>query len=351
MKAKTFQYAILGAAALLAAACADHNLPADPVLTSPISGLVLNVSGEDYTAVPVLGDAGAYTGTYELAVKIPGRKATVVQIDLADKSLTSNIAVGDEIEFEDNKYTVTLYRGASEAGRYTVEMSFNPPPFYYFIKTSDKDADGNRYFLDLDHPQTIASGTYDEWYEGYVDLTMSNWDNVGLVSSELTTIYDYCGGPWPPLSHYMWTGSPKAAPGTGYYPVDGPWNDWKATDGNPDIVSPGVWRVYFNNATGEVDMTMTQWCLSGSAAGATAPMTYDSATRTWTADATLSAGKLRFVTVPVSFGDPTFDLGLSSGISELAEGGEDIQISEAGNYSVTLDLSNAPYYTYTLQKN
>ncbi|MCC8113699.1 MAG: hypothetical protein LIP03_06820 [Bacteroidales bacterium] len=336
---------------LAATSCSDHDFPKNPTLVSPISGLIIEVNGEDYTALPSLTDNGTFSDTYLLSVKIPSRTATIVQLSFSDNTLTSDIQAGDEVTFEDNMLAITAYRNGSVVDKYCVEMSFNPPPYYYFIKSSDKDADGNRYYLDLDNPQTIASGTYDEWYEGYVDLTMSNWDNVGLITSDLETYYDYNGGPWPALSYYTWVGTAKSTPGTGYYPCDGPWNDWTVTNDNPDIVSPGVWHISFNSSTFEVYMTETQWCVSGSAVGSLTPMTFSSDTRTWSLSTYLSAGSFLFETTPVTFGNPTFNLGLSSGISDIASGGDEIEIAQAGQYTIVLDLSNPPYYTYSLTQN
>ena len=336
-------------ACILFTACSDHDLPGNPTLQSPISGLVIEVDGENYTALPGLDAAGAFLDRLTLAVKIPNRRATVVQLSLAD-GYTSDVQTGDEVTFEENLLPITLYRDGKETAKYWVEMSFNPPPFYYFIKSSDYDPDGNRYFLDTEHPQTIASAAYDNRFEGEIDLTGTNWDNIGLIASDQSKYYDFAGGPWPALSSYSWTGVEKTAAGWGYFPCDGPWNDWLVTNDNADIVSPGVWRVNFDSETFRVDMTMTQWCVTGSAVETPMTMTYSSQTRSWSLTTALLAGTMYFETIAVTFGDPTFNLGLSSGISELASDGEMIAVSEAGNYEITLTLSNPPYYTYSLKK-
>lgn len=334
----------------LFAACSDNSLPDNPVVQSPISGLVIEVNGENYTALPGLDAEGAMRDRLALAVKIPSRRAKIVQLSFADRSYTSDVQAGDEVTFEENLLPITLYRNGAEAGKYWVEMQFNPPPFYYFIKSSDKDADGNGYYLNTESPQTIASGAYDNHFEGEIDLTATNWDNIGLIASDQTKYYDFAGGPWPALSSYSWVGVEKSAAGWGYFPCDGPWNDWLVTNDNPEIVSPGVWRVNFDNETLRVDMTMTQWAICGSAAGARTAMTYSPQTRTWKAEAQLATGTMRFETIAVTAGDPTFDLGLASGISQLGPEGEDIRITEAGRYEITLTLSEPPYYTYELLK-
>lgn len=348
---KIFNYLSVCAlfSAVLFTACQKDELPKNPTLQYAVSGLIINVSGEDYTAVPQLDANGVLSDVMLLDVKIPSRTAKIVQIDLAD-GLTTDVKAGDEIQFEDNMFALQLYRNGVAAEKYLVEMNFNPPPFYYFIKSSDRDADGNRYYLNLDNPQTIASGTYDNHFEGEIDLTTTNWDNIGIITSDQKYYYDFAGGPWPALSEYSWTGVEKVANGSGYFSCDGPWNDWLVTNGNPDIVSPGVWRVEFDKETFDVHMTMTQWAVSGSATNGKLAMTYSADSRTWSLTTSLSAGTLRFVTIPVTFGDSEFDLGLSSGISELGAGGDNIQIAESGNYLITLCLSNPPYYTYSVTK-
>lgn len=229
-------------------------------------------------------------------------------------------------------------------------MSYNPPPFMYFIKSSDRDADGNRYYLATETADRIASGTYDTKYEGYVDLTASNWDNIGLISSDKTTYYDYAGGPWPAVSAYTWTGVEKAGTGSDYFPCDGPWNDWKTVNGNAEIVSPGVWKINYDSETKQVEMVEVQWAVSGSAISSKTAMTYSATNKTWSLTAQLVSGSFKFTTIPVSAGDPEVTYGLATGISQLASDGKDISISEAGTYTITLSLSNPPYYSYTLTK-
>ena len=339
----------LAATALLLYSCDDKELPEDPVLTMPVTALCLEVSGEEYTAVPVLDDNAVFTGDLVLAVKVPSGKAKVTAISLLD-GYTSTLNVGDEVHFEDNRLGVTVYSGGKEAGVFTVEMQFNPPPFFYFVKTSDRDEQGDGYYLDADTQARIASAGYDNYFEGEVDLTASNWDNVALVSEDLTTIYNLADGPWPALSSYSWTAETKTAPGNGYFKSDGPWNDWRETNGNQAIVSPGVWRVNFDSTTNTVDMTMTQWAVAGSAIDGLNAMTYDSESRSWTIDAGLRSGSLHFETIPVTFGDPRFYLGYKADIlGQLAADGKDFDV-EAGNYSITLTLSDSPYYTYSIVK-
>lgn len=338
---------VLGA--FLFSSCDENELPSDPVLTMPIGALCMEVSGEEYTAVPALDENAAFTGDLTLAVKVPSGVAKITSISLRH-GYTCDLKVGDEVHFTDNCLDIPVYSAGNSVDTYTVVMQFNPPPFFYFVKTSDRDEQGDGYFLNEATQARIASANYDNYYEGEVDMTATNWDNVALVSQDLSTIYNVAAGPWPALSNYSWTAETKAAPGNGYFKSDGPWNDWLVTNGNEAIVSPGVWRVNFDSSTNVVDMTMTQWAVGGNAIDGLRPMVYDSVTRSWSVDATLRSGSLHFETIPVTFGDPRFYLGYKPDIlGQLAADGKDISV-EAGEYVISLTLSNPPYYTFSITK-
>lgn len=336
------------AGALLAAACDEHELPSDATLTMPVTSLVMEVSGESYTAVPSLDGDSHFTDVLKLPVKIPSQEAKVLAIALR-QGYTTALKPGDKVTFTDGKYLFRISSG-TQTEEYTVDMLFNPPPVVYAVKTSDKDDVGNGYFFNASTQDFLASRNYDNIYEGELNLTASNWDNVGIVSADLTTIYNLAAGPWPAKSHYAWTAETKAAKGDGYFPCDGPWNDWREINGNTDIVSPGVWRVTFDSTSLDVDMTMTQWAINGSGVSRKTPMVYDPSTKTWSLTADLRPGRIVFETTPVVFGDPVFRLGTKENIfGQLAPDGDAIEISQGGTRTVTLTLSNPPYYTYTIE--
>jgi hypothetical protein len=75
-------------------------------------------------------------------------------------------------------------------------------------------------------------------------------------------------------------------------------------------------------------------------------MTFDAASKTWTVTAPLSVGGLKFRANnawDINYGDTGAD-----GILDL--NGDNISITQAGNYLITLDLSSAGNYTYSLKK-
>jgi len=96
--------------------------------------------------------------------------------------------------------------------------------------------------------------------------------------------------------------------------------------------------------------TLTDWGLIGDATAggwdADENMTYDPVSDTWSITTDLVVGTVKFRANDdwaINYGDPL-------GNGRLAQDGANIPIAEAGNYTITLDLSEA-IYTYTVVKN
>lgn len=94
----------------------------------------------------------------------------------------------------------------------------------------------------------------------------------------------------------------------------------------------------------------TDWGLIGDATpggwDSDTNMTYDTATRTWKVTLDLKAGNVKFRANDawdLNYGDNDFD-------GTMEEGGKDIPVNAAGNYTVTLNLEVAGY-AYELKKN
>lgn len=330
--------------------CSNNDYPDNPTIVSPISALVLSVEGIDYVVSARLTENKTVDHTLTLEVRKVSTKAIVKSISLADAGAQINIAQGDEVTFVDNKLPLTLTTG-SETESYFVEMVYNPPPFMYFVRSGIHGPNGERYYVDTEKAQRIASVDYNDKFEGYIDLTASNWDNIGLAESSMNSYYDYNGGLSGTQSSASYIMTKKEAPGGNVFPCDGPWGNWTTTNGNQEIVSPGVWKVNFDAATGTMKLLETQWAITGTATDALQAMTYSSTTGRWSVTTQLSAGTLKFTTIAVNAGDPTVVYGLSEGISRLSEKGKDIEISATGSYTIVLDLSQPPYYDYTITKN
>jgi hypothetical protein len=333
--------------------CRKTALPSDAVITSPVSGLIVTVAGIDYTAIPQVNATGTISDTLFFSPKIPDTIGVVKQLTLAAGAGTASLKEGDKIHFADYISPVTITATNGEAKKYFVKMVFTPPPFMYVIKTSDKDVNGVKYFLKAAMAPTIAAANYDDNYEGYIDLTSTNWDNIGLVQPNGTAYFEYNGGWWPEQSSGSFTLTSQTPLQAGYYPSAGPWADWNWANNNSAIISPGVWKVNFNATSKTLSLVETQWAITGSSSSSLQPMTYNSTGKTWSITTTLKTGNLLFTTIPVTSGDPVISYGELSATTTtglLSTGSNGIKINEAGSYFVTIDLSKPPYYKYQVVK-
>lgn len=143
-------------------------------------------------------------------------------------------------------------------------------------------------------------------------------------------------------------------------------NDWSAGDfgsagagklgnGGPDLDLPSsgtyLIRVNTNDMSWSADK-IDSWGLIGDAVPGTGwdsdqDMTFDPAANTWSITLNLNAGAIKFRANnawDINLGDKGND-----GKPEL--GGDNIPISEAGNYTITLDVSVGGNWVYTIKKN
>lgn len=113
---------------------------------------------------------------------------------------------------------------------------------------------------------------------------------------------------------------------------------------------PGLHRIQADLNAETYSHMKTEWGVIGDATpggwGADTDMTYDEVDNLLTVTLDLTAGYLKFR----ANDDWALNLGDDEGDGVLEGGGSDIPISEAGNYTVILDLSQA-LYTYSLVKN
>ncbi len=98
-------------------------------------------------------------------------------------------------------------------------------------------------------------------------------------------------------------------------------------------------------------ISLSNWGLIGSATpngwDSDQDMTYNPDTRTLKITLDLIVGEIKFR----ANDDWALNFGDNGGDGSLDEGGDNIAVASAGNYTVTLDLSNPRDYTYSLVKN
>jgi hypothetical protein len=119
--------------------------------------------------------------------------------------------------------------------------------------------------------------------------------------------------------------------------------------GNLSVSEAGFYRLLVDLSGSPLtySATKTEWRLSGGAAGGWdnfIPMTLDIATGKWTVTTTLTVGAYKFRA------NDNWDINLGGDLGDLTYGGDDIPVSEAeaGEYTITLDLSNPVAYKATV---
>ncbi len=123
--------------------------------------------------------------------------------------------------------------------------------------------------------------------------------------------------------------------------------------GNLFVPTAGYYRLKANTNDLTWEAAKTDWGLIGDAIPVTEwssdqDMTFDPATNTWSITLDLVGGKaIKFRANDawdLNFGD-------SGANASLEYGGDNISITESGNYTITLDLSTPGAYTYKVVKN
>ena len=175
----------------------------------------------------------------------------------------------------------------------------------------------------------IASVNNDGIYEGYFNITTT--------------------GGFKLTSTPTWSGTNYGDAGGGNLSTSG---------GNLNVATAGYYYLTANTNTNKWSATQISWSLIGSFAASgwstDIPMTYNASSNTWTGTITVAAGdqfKIR------ANNDWTINLGDAGGsaIGTLSYGGNNIgdatknSALTAGTKTVTINLSNSGYYTYSIQ--
>lgn len=113
---------------------------------------------------------------------------------------------------------------------------------------------------------------------------------------------------------------------------------------------PGYYKMNVDLNAMTYSILNTHWGLIGSATpngwDSDQDLTFDEATHTWSITLDLVAGDIKFRANDAW----DLDYGDTGGDGKLDQGGDNIPIAEAGNYTITMDLTRA-IYLYTVVKN
>jgi len=264
-----------------------------------------------------------------------GLELEVLKGDVNNKLMTAGAVAGRATEFE-VRIRATIHKDVDTLFSTGIILTLTPfekiiiyPSLYVPGSYQDNWNPAWAEWTPANEFTKVYSVKDDGKYEGYLYFNEAEtyykftkvpaWEQVNTIGDA------DAGGQSGTLLLGDWGNNIKVTTGAGYYLVKANLND----------------ATYSN--------TKTDWGLVGSATGSwdvDQDMTYDPLADKWTITLNLVAGAIKFRANgawDINMGDDKADL-------KLEYGGPDIVVSEAGNYTVTLNLSEA-IYRYTLVKN
>ena len=209
------------------------------------------------------------------------------------------------------------------ASVYSNIVAMKATPYRAIISYPSVYVPGDYQGWDPGKAPKLASVKNDKTYEGYV--------NIKTSSLEFKITSD------PDWNH------------TAY--GDGGMGKLSTSGGNLKVASAGFYQLKANLNGLTWSAAKTDWGILGDATpggwDTDTNMTYDATTGLWTITATLKTGEMKFranKSWDVNLGDDNAD-------NTPEYGGSNIKVGSAGSYTITLDLSVAGNYTYSVKKN
>lgn len=284
-----------------------------------------------YSAAPQyavqMGSPGEdFTSPINLATVNKTSYSVIVE-DMNNRLLSAGLAPGQQSNME-FRVIASISDSLQQQVSSAISLQFTPyeviiiyPSVY--VPGSYQSASGYTTDWSPADAPALESVNSDDTYEGYV--YMKNSENQFKITAEQN-----------------WT--------------DGDWGD-TGTDGSLDaggdnILAPdaGYYKINVDLNSMTYTILNTDWGLIGSATvngwDSDQDMTYDPKAKIWTITTDLTAGEIKFRANDawdLSYGDTDGDFNLDAG-------GDNIAVDEAGNYTIELKLSKAPY-SYTIIKN
>jgi starch-binding outer membrane protein SusE/F len=208
---------------------------------------------------------------------------------------------------------------------------------------------GTPYFALLDYPKVYVPGSYQGWAPDKADA-------LGSIEFDYENYEGYINFP-DAKTEFKITPEPTWDADWGDEAKAG--NTGKLKEKGENIIIDGAGYYYIKMSIPKLTYSATKivWGLIGDATPTgwdkDTDMTYDAITKTWNIKIDLVGGKkIKFRANDawdINLGDGTDDDPKADGFTNY--NGKDILISENGNYSISLNLSNPGNYTYSIKKN
>jgi len=319
-----------------------------PKLTAPTSGTTYKISGTNindtltrFTWNPAnYGFEAAITYTLQISLTSSFTNANTMGTTTTTRFALPTSAINTTLLLlgaDTSVYTTVNYRimaviNSKVTTIYSDTGSLSIKPFQIYIKYPRLYAPGDyQGWNQADSTTVIWSPTNNGMYEGYLYL------------SGATSGMKFLKIPAWDIDNTI--GDPNSNGTSGTLQI-GNWG------GNNINVSggPGVFKVYADLPDKTYSWKKTVWTIIGDATAGgwntDTQMTYSTTTKLWTVTTNLIVGGMKFranADWGINFGD-------NNGDKKLQYGGNNISITTAGNYTITLDLTQA-IYKYKLVKN
>jgi starch-binding outer membrane protein SusE/F len=195
------------------------------------------------------------------------------------------------------------------------------------------------YYVKIEYPLLGVPGSYQGWNPADSSTTIASLKSNGKYEGYIN---------FPDANtEFKFTQGPSWDTNWGDDGADGTLNP-----GGANIVAAdaGYYRLKVDLPALTYTKLKTTWAVIGDATPGgwdnDTPMTYDVANKVWTVTLDLTAAGLKFR----ANGNWDLNYGDTGANGSLEEGGDNIVVPSAGNYTVTLDLAH-PIYKYHLVKN
>ena len=322
----------------------------NPIITAPTdgSGYVLDVAMEDDIVVTLEWsdfdfDASDTEVEYEIETALAGTNFAVI--------VSGGIVTSDDLlswtHEELNSLALSLGILPDATGNIDIRVKSTIETISGdIVRTSDPITISVTTYTPPELPKLAVPGNHQGW----------NPPVAPQVAASATGATDYEGFIW--LNGDYKFVEPDAA---GVFAWGNPdWGDDGTSSGvlvvtgesNCNAAVAGYYYVQADTGLGTYSAQQTNWGLIGSATAddwnSDEDMTYDAMAGVWTITTNLTAEEIKFR----ANDDWTLNLGEDNdGDGSMNFSGPNIPIAVAGNYTITLDLSNPRMYTYTLTLN
>lgn len=312
-----------------------------PVITSPEAGLSVDITEDNLTDVFATISWTPADFGFTAAVNYK------IEMDVAGNSFAEAVELGAttklDLDVNNTKVNNIMVAKGLPGGEFTnmeIRVRASASAELDELVSQAITVSVSPVAVEIDYPKLGVPGSYQGWDPANEATVIYSANSDGIFDG------------------YLYIGEDAAA----HKFTDGPswdvnWGDTGADgilDPNGDDIvlgTAGVYRFSANINTLTHSSLRTDWGIIGDATPGgwdnDTDMTYDQTTGLWTVNIDLVGGL--FVKFRVNDGWD-LDLGDNDTDGKMEYGGENIPVAESGNYTVTLDLTNA-VYTYTLTKN